>query len=74
MRKRIELAMECRFPPDPLEMRAAAAEMEAKLDRESWAAVEALAVAILLRSNPWAVAAMESAWKSRPADSAPGSR
>lgn len=66
MRKRIELAMEVQFPPDPMEMRAVATEMEAKLDRESWAAVEALAVAILLRANPWAAAAMDAAWRTRP--------
>jgi hypothetical protein len=66
MRKRVELAMEVAFPPDPLEMRAVAVELEEKLDRESWAAVEALAVAILLRGNPWAVAAIDQAWRQRP--------
>lgn len=53
MKRRIELTLEAEFPPDPLEMRAAVAEMEAQLSGEQFAVVEALALAILVRSNPW---------------------
>lgn len=66
MKRRIELTLEAEFPPDPMEMRAAVAEMEAQLSGEQFAVVEALALAVLVRSNPWMEAALRVLLEQKP--------